>query len=57
MVFLPLSFWVYLQIKLPKAAQKYLFFYFYFFYYLTYAHIKEEFEVAVVLLDNTSVDF
>lgn len=56
MVFLPLSFWVYLQIKLPKAAQKYLFLFFY-FYYLTYAHIKEEFEVAVVLLDNTSVDF
>lgn len=56
MVFLPLSFWVYLQIKLPKAAQKYLFLFIY-FYYLTYAHIKEEFEVAVVLLDNTSVDF
>lgn len=28
-----------------------------FFFNLTYAHIKEEFEVAVVLLDNTSVDF
>lgn len=56
MVFLPLSFIVYLQIKLPKAAQMYLFILFLFFY-LTYAHIKEEFEVAVVLLDNTSVGF